>query len=200
MKFNQQNETLIWKRDDESTHTLEVLNFKVDNGFKVKSVVSGMLNGTPLLIDYSLVIDKNWKVNEVNLTSLLDDRNSIILRSGHEQTWYDEKNNEIPELKGCIDIDISITPFTNSLPIKRLGDSLKERTKIIALYFNLTDWKFKKVEQYYTKLSDRLYKYEGVFRNFEADLPVDGFGFVTTYPSLFDRLYPYKTDKSGNRL
>lgn len=63
-------------------------------------------------------------------------------------------------------MDIPITPFTNTLPIKRLGNPLGQKTKITVPYFYIKNWSFKKVGQYYTKLTDNLYKYEGVFRNF----------------------------------
>ncbi|RAU82295.1 putative glycolipid-binding domain-containing protein [Pontibacter arcticus] len=190
MDTNQQEKILIWKRDDESTQTIEVLKFNnTKAGFQIKSLVSGILNNRPILIEYHIIIDQKWKVKEISLISLLT-KDKLVLKSGLNERWYDEKNNEIAELKGCIDIDISLSPITNTLPIKRLGDSLIKRTKITVLYINLTNWKHEKVEQYYTKISNNLYKYEGVFRNFEADLPVDNFGFVMTYPTLFKRVFP----------
>ncbi len=185
------NKTLVWKRDYENTHTIEVLQCKNENNwFDVKSIVSGILNGKPVVIEYFVRIDENWKVKTVKIHSLITKDKSIVFKSGSGERWYDETNNEIPELRGCIDIDISLTPFTNTLPIKRLGDSLVNRTRINVLYLNLTDWKFEKVEQYYTKVSNNLYRYEGVFRNFVAELPIDNFGFVTSYPTLFERVYP----------
>jgi hypothetical protein len=185
------NKILVWERNYEDTQTIEVLRFNSKkNLFNIESIVNGILNGQPTSIEYFIKIDKNWKVKEVRIKTLIREDNPIVLKSGIDKRWYDEMNNEIPELKGCIDIDISLTPFTNTLPIKRLGDSLLKRTKLNVLYLNLADWKFEKVEQYYTKLSNNLYKYEGVFRGFTAELPVDNFGFVTTYPNLFERVYP----------
>lgn len=199
MDLKQQEKIMVWKRNDGDTQTLEVLQFQAaDHGFSVKSLVSGLLYGYPVLIEYNVEIDKSWRVTQLRLNSLLKDGKSIVLKSGPHTKWYDETNHEIPELKGCVDIDISLTPFTNTLPIKRLGNALLKRTEITVLYLNLTDWKFKKVQQYYTKLSNNRYKYEGIFRNFVAELPVDDFGFVTTYPGLFERLYT-KAKKTNNK-
>jgi len=136
MNTYQQEKILIWKRDDESTHTTEVLKFNIaKGGFQVNSVVSGILNNKPILIEYHINIDPKWKVKKIRVLSLLTSE-KLVLKSGDNERWYDEKNNEIPELKGCIDIDISLSPFTNTLPIKRLGDSLIERSKITILYIN----------------------------------------------------------------
>ncbi len=186
----EKEEIIIWRRSDESS-TLETLKLKkYRRDFIVKSIVNGILEDQPMLVEYQLIINRNWIVKEVEIKSLLDKRNKITLKSDSNGKCYNEDNQEISELNGCIDIDISITPFTNTLPIKRLGSSLEQRTKITTLYLDIKNWEFKKAEQYYTKLTDNLYKYEGVFRHFVADLPIDNSGFVTTYPKLFKRLYP----------
>ncbi len=191
MNFEEQK-IVIWQREEGATNTLESLQFKKHgNDFIAKSLVNGIIKGRPILIEYHLIISGNWLIKEVEIRSLLAHKN-ITLKSGSNGKWYDVDNQEISELDSCLDIDIAITPFTNTLPIKRLGNSLKQRTKITVLYFDIDNWRFKKVEQYYTKLSDNLYKYEGVFRNFVADLPIDDYGFVTTYPGLFKRVYPKK--------
>jgi len=190
MSFEKQK-IIIWKREDDETNTSETLQFKeYRKDFIVKSIINGLLEGQPILIEYQIIIDRNWIVKEVEIKSLLEKTNKITLKSNSNGKWYNVDNQEILELDNCIDIDISITPFTNTLPIKRLENSLEQKTKITVLYFDIKNWSFKKVEQYYTKLTDNLYKYEGVFRNFVADLPVDNFGFVTTYPGLFERIFP----------
>ena len=40
----------------------------------------------------------------------------------------------------------------------------------------------------YTRLADRLWRFEGLEADFVADLPVDGDGVVLDYPGLFRRL------------
>ena len=43
------------------------------------------------------------------------------------------------------------------------------------------------MDQRYTRLGDRLWRYEGLFRDFVADLAVDDMGLVLDYPQLFRR-------------
>ena len=43
-------------------------------------------------------------------------------------------------------------------------------------------------DQRYTRLGDRLWRYEGLFRDFVANLPVDDMGLVLDYPQLFRRV------------
>ena len=92
------------------------------------------------------------------------------------------------ECKGCIDIDISLTPFTNSLPINRLQLQVNEVQYIKVLYIDILGRTIRSVVQQYTKISDHKYQYENVPNDFEAVITVDEWGIVTEYPGLFVRL------------
>ena len=45
----------------------------------------------------------------------------VDLRADGLGNWTDGSGRELSVLAGCIDIDIAATPFTNTLPIRRLG-------------------------------------------------------------------------------
>lgn len=185
------DELICWKRENDRTYTIETLRIsKTGSGYFVKSIVNGILVNKPILLEYQILIDESWRVTSVRIESMFNKTENLVFKSTSEGKWHDSANRERAELNGCIDIDLSITPFTNTLPIRRLESVLDKRTKISVLYFDLSNWTFKKVEQFYTRIDSNLYKYEGVFRDFVADLPIDNSGFVTTYPGLFERLYP----------
>ena len=95
----------------------------------------------------------------------------------------------LPELDGCIDIDIAATPFTNSLPIGRLGLARGERQPIDVAYISTPDLKVTPVKQAYACLEPgRRYRYEGIFRDFTAEMEIDDDGLVVDYETLFRRL------------
>ena len=100
----------------------------------------------------------------------------------------------LEHLSGCIDVDIGVTPATNTLPIKRLDLSVGESREILAAYVPLPSqiedgFIPTPAEQRYTCLEvGRLYRYEGLFRNFTAELEIDGAGIVLDYPDTFMRL------------
>ncbi len=91
------------------------------------------------------------------------------------------------EFKGCIDIDISLTPFTNSLPINRLQWRLNKPQQIKVLFLDILSQEILAVQQRYTKLSETEYKFENVPNDFEAIINVDDSGMVVNYPELFVR-------------
>ncbi|HVN28269.1 MAG TPA: putative glycolipid-binding domain-containing protein, partial [Candidatus Binataceae bacterium] len=92
-----------------------------------------------------------------------------------------------PQLRGAIDVDIAVTPFTNILPIRRLGLSEGQRAEILVVYFQLPQLTVTTDRQRYTRLGNRVYRYESVDSDFTRDIEVDERGLVVTYPDLFRR-------------
>lgn len=44
----------------------------------------------------------------------------LVLKSDGNGHWKDHKGELFPDLGGCNDIDLYFSPFTNTLPIRRL--------------------------------------------------------------------------------
>jgi uncharacterized protein len=123
------------------------------------------------------------------VVGLIGESRNLVLRADGHGHWWDGEGGMLPALEGCVDLDISATPFTNTLPIRRLGLSETESREIRAAYISVPDLSAVAVEQRYTCLSlNRIYRYEGLFRGFVTELSVDEDGFVTDYPGLFARI------------
>ena len=97
-------------------------------------------------------------------------------------------------LDGCEYVDVSETPFTNTLPIRRLDLAPGESADVSVAYFDGSELQPWPEPQRYTCLekNDRggLYRYLNLDSGFTADLPVDADGLVTDYPGLFKRVLP----------
>ena len=107
-----------------------------------------------------------------------------------ENQWFNEKGELLSQFSCCTDIDISITPFTNTLPINRLhlpAGSSKEDT---VLYINLPACECKPVKQRYTNLGNNIYKYENLATGFISNIEVDEDGYVVNYPGIWYRILP----------
>jgi len=98
------------------------------------------------------------------------------------------------DLDGCSDIDISLTPLTNTLPIRRPGWSPWAARDLAVAYVSAHELSVRPVRQRHTLLSrdeqckHALYRYES--GSFRAVLTVDGDGIVTCYPGLWRRVDP----------
>ena len=86
-----------------------------------------------------------------------------------------------------VEVDLPLTPFTNTLPIRRLKMKIGQAREIVVLYLDVLTNEFRPVRQKYERLSDFQYKYENIPNDFEAVITVDKDGFVVDYPGLFLR-------------
>ncbi len=102
-------------------------------------------------------------------------------------------------MNGCIDIDISATPFTNTIPIRRLLLKAGESKEIKVVYVDIYNYNLRPVNQRYTCLNSNIngykYRYENLNNGFTAEFFVDKEGFVIDYPDLFKRVYNIESEK-----
>ena len=96
------------------------------------------------------------------------------------------------ELDGCIDVDISATPFTNTLPIRRIHWQVGQSEVFKMVYILVPDLTVNVMRQRYTCVEKTeqgaTFRYENVDDDFKADITVDQDGLVVHYPGLFERV------------
>jgi hypothetical protein len=172
---------------------LEHLRLAVHNGGVVADgIVLGLSDGCPFRFAYEVRCDAGWRVRAVRTGVPGSERAGVDVLSDGEGNWTTSDGRALPELRGCIDVDISVTPFTNTLPIRRLGLAPTESAELSVAYFEGTELQVWPEPQRYTCLekSDEggLYRYLSLDGGFTADLPVDADGLVVDYPGLFKRV------------
>ena len=82
---------------------------------------------------------------------------------------------------GCIDVDLGITPVTNTLPIRRLQLAVGEHADVVASWVRFPLLTIEPLSQRYARIADHRYGYESA-TGFSCDLDVDDDGIVTRYP------------------
>lgn len=145
---------------------------------------------------YELEADGSWQFQRLVISTAGDSDQPCrreIIRDAQGDWLID--GEAASQLAGCSEVDIQVTPFTNTLPIRRLQMARGERQDLRVAYVPLPSLDVEPVDQRYTCLvplgtSGGLYRYEGLFRNFSADLQVDSDGLVLDYPETFRRQWP----------
>lgn len=157
-------------------------------GIVAAGVVIGSRDATPYGVRYRVVCDGGWRTRRLDIDTT--GGKSLRLVSDGEGRWSDADGTRLPHLDGCIDVDLAGSPFTNTLPIRRLelapADGVRELAMVyvpFATFEPTVDG-----QRYRCLEADRLYRYEAADRSFAADLPVDRDGLVLDYPSLFVRV------------
>ncbi len=154
-------------------------------------------DGLALRCHYRLTADSAWRARSLDLvvqTGGPAPREAALALTGDGKGCWRVNGTRAPALDGCLDIDIQLTPFTNTLPIRRLDLAAGEIADLRAVYVPLPDPAPVPAEQSYAclrplGLSGGLYRYESRASGFSADLPVDSGGFVVDYPDSFRRIW-----------
>ncbi len=167
----------------------EHLVLSMDGEIRADSLAVGELESTSYRIHYQVECDAQWNVHHVHVEDLLGGK-IVDLRRAENNRWSDGNGHALPELNGCSDVDIMITPFTNTLPIRRLNLNAGEAKEISAAYIGLLGLELSRLDQRYTCLSSSdnggTYRYESLKSGFTAVLAVDTDGLVVEYPDVFE--------------
>src|SRR3954468_20416305 len=78
-------------------------------------------DGRPFRARYTIQCDARWHVRELRIDMLDAANRRLDLMSDGAGPGADGGRAPLPGLVSCFDVDISATPFTNSLPIRRLA-------------------------------------------------------------------------------
>jgi hypothetical protein len=163
-----------------------------DNGAIADSLLIQVIDRAPVRLRYEIRVDAAWRVREANIRVCGPDYRQVKLRTNGSGDWTDANGEALDHLQGCIDIDLTATPFTNTLPIRRIGFEAGEAEEISVAYISVPELSVRHVRQRYTCLEigeqGGLYRYEGLGTGFETELPVDSAGLVLDYPDIFRRL------------
>ena len=156
-------------------------------------VVIGVEENVAFRIRYTIHCDLQWQVRSVDVQSLEGNEQTIHLESDGLGNWANEWGHSVPELKGCFDVDITATPFTNTLPIRRLRLAAGQSAEIKVVYFIIPEMQVRVEPQRYTCLETSKaggkYKFESLSDGFTAVITVDADGLVEDYPGLFKRVW-----------
>ena len=132
--------------------------------------------------------DGGWRARRVEASVLGRERRLVLVSDGAGR-WRDESGQPLPVLDGAIDVDLPLTPFTNTLPIRRLDLAAGGSADIVTAYIELPAGRVTLDPQRYTCIDPlRRYRYESLDSDFVREIKVDGDGLVVTDPGLFRRL------------
>lgn len=178
--------TILWTGIEYYSLENCIVNSKEDS-VSIDSVIIGSYENKIYRVDYHIETNQFWQTYLCEVKAQLDDKIEIVnIRSEGERSWS-LNGKHSPEFDGCTEVDIPLTPFTNSLPINRLNLKPTEERLIKVIYIDILADQIRAVNQKYLRLSEEAYKYENVPNDFEAVIKVDRQGLVIDYPQLFVR-------------
>jgi hypothetical protein len=150
----------------------------------VQSKIEGPVNNVHTIIEYVLQLDTRWNIRSLQVSS--NSAQTIQFTQNKQGEWADASRRVQHVLDGCTAIDMSLTPFTNTLPIKQHCFKNGESREFQILYIDLSLFEVKPVQQRYTYLGHDRFRYEGLDTGYKNEITFTREGFVQSYPNLFE--------------
>jgi len=155
-----------------------------EDGLRIRSVMIGAREGLEYGLTYDLELQPDWTFRSIFIERTDGATLDLAVEGGE---WLID-GGPARQLAGCIDIDISGSPLTNTLPIRRhrLEPGVPQQFRMAWIPLDTLE-PFVDA-QVYTRLDETHVRYASGDGSFTAVLEVDAQGFVLDYPTLFRRL------------
>ena len=151
-------------------------------------LLAGEGGSGPLRLDYDIGCDTGWATRSAGITLMRGAGTRRMSLSADGKGRWRIDGEEAEALRGCLDVDVSLTPSTNTLPIRRLALAVGESRQVTTAWVRLPELVVEPLPQQYTRLAERRYRYESRGGAFVAELEIDDDGLVVSYPPLWERV------------
>jgi uncharacterized protein len=182
--------TVLWQ--DVETGALDRCRLEAGpSGLRLSGTVLTAEFGTPLDVRYLVEADRDGLTRRVELELDGGATRRVLLADGAGH-WAWEGGPELAEVAGSLDVDLTVTPATNTLPIRRLADLEGGRAADLHMaWVQFPGLEVLPSAQRYERLAADRWRFST--GEFQADLLVDPDGLVLDYGGLF-RSLAYRPD------
>lgn len=178
-------EILLWRRLDEPGHECARLVYHEPFWQLGGTAVFGA-EGRPCRLEYTVACDAAWRTLHVDVTGWVGPRRIRFSLLANGQRVWQLDGRPCPAVAGTLDVDLSFSPATNLLPIRRLGLQPGQSAPVRAAWVGFPGFGVEPLEQVYRRLSETTYRYETGDGTLTADLEVNAAGFVTRYAGRWE--------------
>jgi hypothetical protein len=169
---------VLWQASDGGSE-LCVLERRGE-GWRLGGTVLTHAEDQPIEIRYDVRVDSTWATTGVAVD---------VAASGAPPRTLTELGavwsgtTRPPEYRNCVDVDLSFTPATNTLPVRRLGLGIGDEAEIEVAWLVWPELGLRAVRQRYARLAEHRYRYTQ--DDFVAEMVVDDEGLVLEYEGLW---------------
>jgi hypothetical protein len=168
-----------WRTWDGTHHSSVSIRWE-NEGF----TVSG--SSTRENVEYVMRLSPAWQVRQFLLFRDLEDPDLWLATDGGGR-WGEMNGAHRTELDGCYDVQLDITPFTATLPIRRLPLLDGHSAEFPVVQVNTDTLEVVAVTRRYTRVDAHHWRLEHADSNRIVELEVDQHGVVLDHPGEFRR-------------
>jgi hypothetical protein len=178
-------QSILWRAIDWPGHEACSLR-RVGSEWRLEGTAVFLHEGQTCRLSYLIACDAIWNTRSAVVLGWCrgEDVNLELSVDVHHR-W--QVNGVIkPAVERCVDLDLNFSPSTNLLPIRRLNLEVGQQAEVKAAWLRFPSFELEPLSQVYERLGEFKYRYSSRGGDFVADLTVNGVGFVTVYPQLWE--------------
>jgi hypothetical protein len=177
--------SVLWRRLDRPGHESARVSPRED-GWEVAGTAVFGHEGKPCCLSYRIACDAQWRTRFADVVGWLGGDAVRVSAAVEGDGLWRVGGADVPEIAGCVDVDLNFSPSTNLLPVRRLSLAIGEEKEVRAAWLRFPSFRFEPLEQSYRRLAADRYLYRSAGGRFERELEVDGNGFVLRYPGFWE--------------
>ena len=180
---------LCWRRILDNQSLEYAVAKPLGTGLELAGTIVAIQDEAPLEVHYRIQCDADWRTRTVSIEQRLGlQQSSLSLAVDTGGTWSDQRGDIIDTLTGCLDVDLELTPITNSLPVNRLNLAIGQVEEIAVAWIRFPSLEIVRASQSYERLADRKYRYRSLGSGFTAEIDVDEIGLTVRYEGIWERV------------
>ena len=177
-------QNILWRRVDQPGHDSARLWFQ-DPYWNLVGAAIFIEDRRPCRLDYQVFCDASWNTVFGKVNGWVGDKTVELEFTADTNQHWRLNETKCVAVAGCIDIDLSFTPATNLLPIRRLQLPIGEEAGVRAAWLRFPTFTLEPLEQTYRRVGAETYRYKSLGGKFVKELKVNKAGFVTRYPGFW---------------
>jgi hypothetical protein len=176
--------SILWRRIDTPGHDACRLE-QEEAGWALHGVAAFRHAGGPANLTYAVRCDRDWKTLSGRVRGAIGERQIDYLITRRDDTWS-LNGEEARGLAHLDDLDLSFTPATNLLQVKRVRLPMAEAVHLPAAWLNLETGALTELRQIYERRGELALYYHAPDVGYEGLLELAPSGFVRRYPGLWE--------------
>jgi hypothetical protein len=176
--------SMLWRRLDTPGHDTCRLE-QEQTGWSLHGTAIFRHRSGPVSLSYSVQCDLRWKTLSGRVNGIAGDQHVDYFVS-HQGKGWSLNGEEVPGLEHLVDLDLSFTPATNLLQLRRVSILKNEPVQLPVAWLDFDTGRLTELKQTYQRRADMEVWYEAPSVGYKGLFALEPNGFIRHYPNLWE--------------
>ena len=156
---------------------------RTSDGWRLAGTTLLAAEGHPREVRWTVLTDHEWRTLTVGAHDQTPESNRGLALSADGVGGWTAAGERLSGLEGAIDVDLSWTPATNTLPIRRLDLEIGDQAETTVAWITFPGRDIRRVTQRYERTGSTTYRFTS--GDFSTAIEVAASGLIVDYPGFW---------------